>query len=315
MHLHSYDITVYTAVGDYDPLRSISLFLGDGFGGQRSFDVRAPSAWAAQLWVDGLTTAHYVYRCMLEQCLASESETDRDNSHWFSRTLYLPVSRQSSRLSSTSSSSSASSALSCPKTVTRRSLRSWSSSHSESDHEACSTRRISTMSFRSGYLSERSITPTPPHKISGSLPSRYHHQSTVLSIEPRHGESPPGSTPGLPYVHSSFSAICPCHAYEITPSRSIDLRTSEVGKKPTGKACCKLCRNACKIVIDMDNAICRITFYFSALHDHYFISLFHCSICFLFFFNILHYSNHCLLYSTIHSISLIDAPNLNQYIQ
>lgn len=246
---------ILSAVGDYDPLRSISLFLGNGLDGQRSFDIKAPSAWSAQLWVNGLTAAHYVYKCMMEQYLACDSSpVDSDNSHWFNRTLYLPKPRQLSRLSSTSSSSSSSSTSSYasgPKSVTRRSLRSCSS-HSDSDHEVGSIRKSSAMSFRSGYLSERSFTPTPPHRTHGSLILRSHH-SDILSVEHKHGESPPGSTPGLPYVYSSFSMICPCHAYEIVPSKSIDLRSSTHGKKPTTKACCRQCRNACKIVIDMDN--------------------------------------------------------------
>ena len=233
--------------GDYSPLRSVSLFLGDGCGDWRSFNIRASSAWSAQLWVDGLTAAHYVYRCMVEQCYASDSHTELDTSHWFSRTLYLPLPHHQSNTLSTSHHQ---------KPVTRQSLRSWSRStscsNSDSDREVSTIHRCARSSG-SGYYSERSLTPSSPRKISGSLASRSHYSSVCLSMEPRHGESPPGSTPGLPYVYSSLSTICPCHAYEIMPSRSVDVRFSEVEKKPLSKTCCRQCRNACKIAMDMDN--------------------------------------------------------------
>ena len=201
------------------------MFVGDDFGGQRSFDIRATSAWSAQLWVDGLTAAHYVYKCMLEQCYASELFTSDEGTHWFSRTLYLPQATSSN--------------------TRQPPQRSWSSS-SQSEIDAGSTRKALS---RMRYLSERSVTPSPPCKIRSSQ-SR---QSTIMSIEHQNSLSPPSSTPGLPYIYSSFSTICRCHAYEIIPSRSIDLRYAEVEKKPSSTFCCRLCRDACKIVIDMDN--------------------------------------------------------------
>ena len=242
-------VTLYPlTVGDYDPLRSISLFLGDNFGGQRSFDIRASTAWSAQLWVDGLAAALYVYQCMLEQNSASDglaSDLTDHSPHWFNRTKYLPQTVPSNH----------SSPLPSPKCVDRQSQRYWStsSSQSDSDSETGSTssrsRRSLRMQSQSGYLSERSLTPTsPPRKIHYSLPSRYHRSSHV-PINKRIS-----STPGLPYVHSPFSTICRCHAFEILPSRSVDLRSSEIEKKSlTTKSCCSLCRDACKIAMDMDN--------------------------------------------------------------
>lgn len=218
------------SVGDYDPLRSISLFVGDSFGGQRSFDIRASSAWSAQLWVDGLTAAHYVYQCMLEQSVASDSITIEDSSRWFNRTLYLPQLHQPQSSSSLPS-------------FTQQPLRSWSSSSTPTEHDMASTRKGLS---RSRYLSDRSVTPTPPCKIRSS-------QSRLLSVDRQPSVSPTSSTPGLPYIHSTFSSICRCHAYEIIPSRSIDLRLSEVERKPSRTTCCRQCRDVCKIVIDMDN--------------------------------------------------------------
>lgn len=187
------------AVGDYDPLRSISLFLDDSAGGQRLLDVRAPSAWSAQLWVDGLTAAHYVYKCMLEQCHAAL--TNKEIASWYTRTLYLPPS----------------------KSFTRRPLESLSSCGSQSD-------------------SEHEMKSTPPQRIV--LESGSRHQ--------RETDSP--TTPGLPYVYSTFSTICPCHAYEIVPSRSVDLRSVDLSQyKSHTPGCCSRCRDACKIALDMDN--------------------------------------------------------------
>ena len=238
-------------MGDYDPLRSISLFLGDGFGGQRSFDIRASTAWSAQLWVDGLTAAYYVYQCMLEQNSASDCDTMDSSPHWFNRTKYLPQTVPSNH----------SSPLSSPTSVTGQPRRYWSTSSTQSDSDneipiigtaSINSHKSASVRSRLGYLSERSLTPSTPRKIHHSLPSRY-HRSNHVSIKPRLNRSIP-STPGLPYIHSPFSSICRCHAFEILPSRSVDLRLSEIEKKSfTIKPCCSLCRDACKIAVDMDN--------------------------------------------------------------
>ena len=221
----------YNAVGEYDPLRSISLFLSDGCGGQRLFDIRASSAWTAQLWVDGLTSAYYVYRCMIEQYCAGENLINCFSSV---HAKYVVQPCHSKSLLS----------MPCSKQATRQSL-STSGSHSNNDHELSPTQRH----FQSGYYSERSLTSPSSCKVGGS--SSPH--SVRLSMESRLAESPPGGTPGLPYIHSFLSSICCCHAYEIMPSRSIDVRYYEVERKPTGKSCCRQCRNACKIALDLDN--------------------------------------------------------------
>ena len=242
------------AVGDYDPLRSISLFLGDGFGGQRSFDIRASTAWSAQLWVDGLTAAHYVYQCMLEQNAAFDSlsidAVDSSSHHWFNRTRYLPQTVPSNH----------SSPLSSPTSVGVPSRRYWRGSQSDSDNEtgtiSINSRKSASMRSRSSYLSERSLTPPTPSSSSKahySLPSRY-RRSNHVAIKSQLNRSTQ-STPGLPYIHSPFSSICRCHAFEILPSRSVDLRsTTEIERKPLAmNSCCRQCRNACKIAMDMDN--------------------------------------------------------------
>lgn len=242
-------------VGDYDPLRSISLFLGDGFGGQRSFDIRASTAWSAQLWVDGLTAANYVYQCMLEQDAAIDvlsSDTLDNSSHqWFNRTRYLPQ----------TVSSNHSSPLASPTSVRVPSGRYWRGSQSDSDNEtgtiSINSRRTGSMRSQSSCLSERSLTPPTPGSSTGSkvahhsFPSRY-RRSNHVAIKPRLNRSTL-STPGLPYIHSPFSSICRCHAFEILPSRSVDLRsTLEIDRKPL-KSCCAQCRDACKIAVDMEN--------------------------------------------------------------
>ena len=243
-------------VGDYDPLRSISLFLADGFGGQRSYDIRACSSWSAQLWVDGLTAANYVYQCMLQQNFACDGspvidETENGtSSHWFNRNRYLPDTIPSNH----------SSPLSSPTPLGRPLQRYWSSSQSsDSDTETIGTTSISSRQSGSvfsqtGYLSERSPSPPSPAasttKVHHSLPSRY-RRSRHVAIKPRRNRTI-ANMPGLPYVNSPLSSICRCHAFEIVPSRSVDLRSLEKRASPV-RSCCVQCRDACKIAMDMDN--------------------------------------------------------------
>ena len=177
-----YKVTSYIAVGDYDPLRSISLFLGDGFGDQRSFDIRTSSAWSAQLWVDGLTATHYVYCCMLEQDSACESLPSdiADRSHWF-KVQYLPEHHQTNIIVSQGT---------YPSSVSSRpSLRYWTASTSDTDHDDNTTHNFTTTFPKSGYFSDRSLTPTPTHYPHSSLPSRY-RRSRPHSIKTRWTESP-----------------------------------------------------------------------------------------------------------------------------
>ena len=241
-------------VGDYDPLRSISLFLADGFGGQRSYDIRACSSWSAQLWVDGLTAANYVYKCMLQQNFACDSSPAVDvtenvaSSHWFNRNRYLPDTIPSNN----------SSPLSSPTPLGRPSRRYWSSSSQSSDSDtetigttSISSRQSGSVFSHTGYLSERSPSPLSPTasttKVHHSLPSRY-RRSRHVAIKPRLNRT----MPGLPYINSPLSSICRCHAFEIVPSRSVDLRSLEKRASPT-RSCCVQCRDACKIAMDMDN--------------------------------------------------------------
>ena len=196
---------------------------------------------------------------MLEQnaafdSLSSTDTLDKSTHHWFNRTRYLPQTVASNQ----------SSPLSSPTSVGVPSRRYWRvSQSSDSDSEtgtiSISSRNTASMHSRSSYFSDRSLTPPTPSSGSSkvshdSLPSRY-RRSNHVAIKSRLNSSSTWSTPGLPYVQSPFSSICRCHAFEILPSRSVDLRsTAEMGRKPfAGKSCCAQCRDACKIVMDMEN--------------------------------------------------------------
>lgn len=191
---------------------------------------------------------------MLEQNAALDSlysdSVDSSSHHWFNRTRYLPQTVPSNH----------SSPLSSPTSVTVPSRRYWRGSQSDSDNEvgtiSISSRKTASMHSRLSYLSERSLTPptlSGSSKAHHSLPSRY-RRSNHVAIKSQLNRSTQ-STPGLPYVHSPFSSICRCHAFEILPSRSVDLRsTTEIERKPFAmKSCCRQCRDACKIAMDMDN--------------------------------------------------------------
>lgn len=222
-------MVTYNAAGDYDPLRSLSLFLGDG---QRLFDIRALSALTAQLWVDGLSSARYVYMCMMEQFFASEKCDS-------SRKCVLQPCHSKSLLS-----------IPCSTQGTGRTL-STSGCHSDINYELSPAQT----DFQCGCYSKRSLSPSSSCKVSSFLGSRSPH-SVCLSVESKIGyhESSPGGTPGLPYIHSCLSpVICRCHAYEIMPSRSVDVRFSEIERIPASKSCCRQCRNACEIAIDLEN--------------------------------------------------------------
>lgn len=196
---------------------------------------------------------------MLEQNTAFDSLSSSDtlnNStpHWFNRTRYLPQ----------TVASNPSSPLSSPTSVRVPSRRYYRGSQSsDSDNEtgiiSISSRNTASMRSHSSYLSDRSLTPPTPSSGSSkvshdSLPSRY-RRSNHVAIKSRLNSSRTRSTPGLPYVQSPFSSVCRCHAFEILPSRSVDLRsTAEMERKPFAvKSCCAQCRDACKIVLDMEN--------------------------------------------------------------
>lgn len=193
---------------------------------------------------------------MLEQdaafdCLSNDI-VDSSPPHWFNRTKYLPQTVPSNH----------SSPLSSPTSVGVPTRRYWSTStgsQSDSDNEAgtisIASCKTASMRSRSGYLSDQCLTPPTPssNKVHHSLPSRY-RRSNHVAIKSQLSRST-SSTPGLPYIQSPFSTVCRCHAFEILPSRSVDLRSAtEIEKKSFAmKSCCSQCRDACRIVVDMEN--------------------------------------------------------------
>ncbi len=192
---------------------------------------------------------------MLEQNTAfdslSSNMVDHSPHHWFNRTRYLPQTVPSNHSSPQSSPTSTG-------VPTRRYWSTSTGSQSDSDNEtrtiSITSRKVASMRSQSSYLSERSLTPPTPttgssSKVHHSLPSHY-RRSNHVAIKSQLNSS----TPGLPYIHSPFSSVCRCHAFEILPSRSVDLRfAAETEKSFTMKPCCSQCRDACKIVMDMEN--------------------------------------------------------------
>ena len=219
-------------------------------------------------WVEGIKCARYVYQAMLQQDKALEIFTAKgiDLNKPF-KTYYLP------KLSSEQTpDSQGSPSLHSSHVVSYRSRETSLSSNTISSYSTdCGGSPLhSQLSFKSGYLSDCADTPSPTRNYYGhSLRSGYlsdtgeaigrsgkRYKRSLSSLrmsrprpvqKTRVTKSAPiyeRRTPGLPYVRSPLSSICPCHSYEI-PVR---------GKKnSTGSKCCFRCRMVCPIAQDLDN--------------------------------------------------------------
>ena len=171
-------------------------------------------------WVDGLNAAKYIYRRMLEQ-----EET------YFRSLLVTHKPREASPVTDSNS------------TCTNVSCSELSPGRGGLHEDVCCS---------PSSLSRQRDLEKKRHHTSHPLPAPCKDSSSVLVQDYPHSWQ---STPGLPYHSSPLSSICSCHAYEILPPRTVDLREPEMGRSPVvcQKRCCPNCEVSCRIALDLEN--------------------------------------------------------------
>ena len=190
-------------------------------------------------WVDAINAAKYVYRRMLEQedaLFLNVSAT-----HKYGEVLSITNSGNSTCTNPSKSELSQEGAQERHITTHRDLYKSFSPSSDEA-----------SPSLPRHWKREKRVHPTHASRPI-SAPGKLNGSSSMF-IQDYSGRSWQ-STPGLPYQQSPLSSICSCHAYEIVPSRSVDMREQNRGRSPvvSNHRCCQSCKLACRIALDLEN--------------------------------------------------------------
>ena len=197
--------------------------------------------------MEGVNAARYIHRRQLEQQEALEWCNERgEKVHeidcWF-KTNYLPSRKHRDDRNSQSRS----------KTLPVRARRSANSSMSS----GVSVGSNHSEEFEELELpSDLSLSSPSSHESTPSPQCREERAHTVPTSQPKSihtNDRSCQSTPGLPYKQSPFQSLCGCHAYQITPPRSVSLVEGDHSRHQREQTCCPECQLICKIALDLSN--------------------------------------------------------------